>query len=615
MVRVADLREGRGTLTRLPQEGIVLAERYELIEKIGAGGMAEVYLARDNVLGREVAVKMLLGQHATDPHFIERFRREAQNAASLNHPNVVSVYDTGADDGLYFIVMEYVDGTTLREIIREEGPLLGERVAEVGADVCAGLSFAHAHGIVHRDVKPANIMVNPAGVVKVADFGIARAVSGDTVTQTAMVLGTAQYFSPEQAQSAGVDARSDIYSLGCVLYEMLTRQVPFTGSSPIAIAYKHVKEAPVLLSRLNPDVSPEMESIVMKALAKHPDNRYQSATEMQEDLLRALHGRPVEATPVMSDATGLVDMASDETIMLERPRGVTIKREKSAEEKRRRTGMMLMAAIVVAILGVAAWALTGLLGSKQIKTVPDVLGQPISEASALLKNRGFEVSLLPGVFSDKYGNGEVAEQDPGPNERIAEGSTIKLTPSLGVDFGEVPNVFGKTQSQAEAILKKAGFEVGDITREPSEKRYGTVIDQDPSAKSNAKKGTKVSLTLSSGRATQQVPSVIDIIETDAVNRLEGLNFRVTRFRQPQGGSCDAPVGRVCRQDPDPGTSLAEGSTVTIWIATEPVEESPSPSPSPTATTQCNDGADNDSDGFIDEADPECTGPEDDDESA
>ena len=236
----------------------VLSDRYELREQLGAGGMAEVFLGKDRVLGRTVAVKTLLAQYGGDPHFIERFRREAQHAAALNHPNIVSVYDTGSDDGTHYIVMEYVEGKTLRDIIREEGPLLPERVAEIGADVCAGLAFAHSHGIVHRDIKPANIMVTTAGAVKVADFGIARAVSGDTVTQTAMVLGTAQYFSPEQAQSAPVDARSDIYSLGVVLYEMLTRQVPFTGSSPVAIAYKHVKEAPVLPSRLNPDVPTRM---------------------------------------------------------------------------------------------------------------------------------------------------------------------------------------------------------------------------------------------------------------------------------------------------------------------------------------------------------------------
>src|SRR5438093_2069009 len=296
----------------------VLADRYELSDRLGSGGMAEVHLGRRRVLGRTIAIKTLLTQFSSDPSFIARFRREAQSAASLNHPQIVRVYDTGSHDGTHYIVMEYIEGRTLRDIIREEGPLLPERAAEIAADVCAALSFAHQHGIVHRDVKPANIMLTKAGSVKVTDFGIARAMTGDTVTQTAAVLGTAQYFSPEQAQAAPVDARSDIYSLGVVLYEMLTRQVPFTGSSPVAIAYKHVKEAPVLPSRLNPDVPPALEAIVMKAMAKNPDNRYQSAQEMREDLLRALHGRPVEATPVLSDSTGMISPLSDETVVLER---------------------------------------------------------------------------------------------------------------------------------------------------------------------------------------------------------------------------------------------------------------------------------------------------------
>ncbi|MGZ4143638.1 MAG: Stk1 family PASTA domain-containing Ser/Thr kinase [Actinomycetota bacterium] len=500
----------------------VLSNRYELSDQLGAGGMAEVYLGRDRVLGRTIAVKTLLAQYGGDPHFIERFRLEAQHAAALNHPNIVSVYDTGSDDGTHYIVMEYVEGKTLRDVIREEGPLLPERVAEIGADVCAGLAFAHAHGIVHRDIKPANIMITSGGAVKVTDFGIARAVSGDTVTQTAMVLGTAQYFSPEQAQSAPVDARSDIYSLGVVLYEMLTRQVPFTGSSPVAIAYKHVKEAPVLPSRLNPDVPASLEAIVMKAMAKNPDNRYQTAQEMREDLLRALHGRPVQATPVLSDQTGMISPLSDETVVLERGRVV---RAEQPQRGRRRTGLILLTIIVLAILGVAAWAVIGLTRGPKTVTIPDVANLSTQQAIDRLQKAGLDPQLQDPINSS-LAAGLVVRTDPAANAKVKSGTLVKVFYSIGPKIVTIPDVTGKTQADATTALTAAGLKVGKVTRQASETvATGLVISSNPPGGSLLQAGKTVDLVISSGRPQQTVPDVTHLSQADAQDALARANLK------------------------------------------------------------------------------------------
>src|SRR3712207_4779980 len=286
----------------------VLGERYEIGGVLGRGGMAEVHRGRDLRLGREVAVKVLRQDLARDPSSQVRFRREAQAAASLNHPAIVAVYDTGEDrtasGATPYIVMEYVEGDTLRDVLRREGRLSPRKAMELSADICGALDFSHRNGIVHRDVKPGNVMITPQGTVKVMDFGIARAVSDSaaTMTSTAAVIGTAQYLSPEQARGEGVDARSDVYSVGCLLYELVTGTPPFTGDSPVSVAYQHVREDPRLPSSINPAIPPELDAIVMKAMAKNPANRYQSAAEMRNDLLRALAGQRVEATPVMGDA-------------------------------------------------------------------------------------------------------------------------------------------------------------------------------------------------------------------------------------------------------------------------------------------------------------------------
>src|SRR4051812_39022000 len=336
--------------------------RYELGELIGYGGMAEVHRGRDSRLNREVAIKVLRADLARDPSFLNRFRREAHSAAGLNHPSIVAVYDTGEDltaDGTPqpFIVMEFVDGRTLRDIVRSEGPLPARRALEIVADVCAALDFSHRNGIVHRDIKPANVMITPTGAVKVMDFGIARAVAdtSSTMTQTANVIGTAQYLSPEQARGEAVDARSDVYSTGCLLYELLTGAPPFQGDSPVAVAYQHVRENPVVPSGRTPDVPRAVDSIVMKALAKNVANRYQSAAEMRQDIQRALANQPVLAEAVMTDAerTQFISRTPPPPVaVLRRPDDYG-----DEPHNQRRTGLIWLAVVLALLLvaGGASW--------------------------------------------------------------------------------------------------------------------------------------------------------------------------------------------------------------------------------------------------------------------
>src|SRR5882757_2569568 len=402
---IADLLSRGGVPTRetamtTPQH---LSDRYELGEILGFGGMSEVHLARDVRLHRDVAVKVLRADLARDPSFYLRFRREAQNAAALNHPAIVAVYDTGeaetAAGPLPYIVMEYVNGVTLRDIVHNDGPLPPRRAIEIIADACQALNFSHQNGIIHRDVKPANIMISTTNAVKVMDFGIARALadSGNSVTQTAAVIGTAQYLSPEQARGDSVDARSDVYSLGCVLYEVLTGEPPFTGDSPVSVAYQHVREDPLPPSQRHNDISPELDAVVLKALAKNPDNRYQTAAEMRTDLVRVHNGEAPEAPKVFTDAerTSLLSSSSapshDRTPPTEDlPTQQTGYAER--EECGGSVGRWLIAVAVLAVLTVVVTVAINMFGgSTRDVQVPDVRGQALNDATATLQNAGFKV--------------------------------------------------------------------------------------------------------------------------------------------------------------------------------------------------------------------------------
>jgi eukaryotic-like serine/threonine-protein kinase len=363
----------------------ILLDRYEVGRLLGAGGMAEVFEGRDRLLARRVAIKVLQAQFVRDPSFLIRFKREAQAAASLSHPNIVGVYDTGSEDGTHFIVMEYVDGRTLKDVIRAEGPLYPERTAEICADVCSALVAAHARGLIHRDIKPGNVMLTPDGKVKVMDFGIARATTSETITQTAAVVGTAQYISPEQAQGEAIDYRSDIYSLGCCLYEMLTGTVPFTGATPVAIAYRHVREDPTPPRMLNADVPAPLEAICLKAMAKLPDNRYQTAAEFQSDLERFRNGQPVQATPLLDAAATTQaiprgDGGADPTAMLGGATAAGGYAEPYEEERRTSVGWIVVSVLALLAVGAAAFFITRALTNTDTPTATTVATTATTQA-------------------------------------------------------------------------------------------------------------------------------------------------------------------------------------------------------------------------------------------
>jgi eukaryotic-like serine/threonine-protein kinase len=548
----------------------VLADRYEVEQLLGQGGMARVFRGRDRVLNRTVAVKVLSPQFASDDQFVARFRREAQAAAALNHPNIVSVYDTGDQGDVHYIVMEYVEGRTLRDVIRQEGPILPERASEIGQAVARALSSAHEAGLVHRDIKPGNIMLTREGEVKVMDFGIARTSTGDTLTQTAAVLGTASYLSPEQAQGTTVDARSDIYSLGCVLFEMLTGRAPFTGDSPVAIAYKHVREDPVHPSNLNPDVPPSLDAVVMKAMAKNPDNRYQTADELRQDLERASAGLPTLATPLLlADPTEVVTHQPEGTAVMT---GVPPDQE---PERKRRWWIAVLVILLLAALGVAAYFLVQALLPPEPTgvQVPDVVGETEDDATQTLEEAGFEVEV-EREFNDDVRRNEVFEQDPEAGERLERGETVTITVSRGERQVDVPDLEGLTVEEAQQALADANLELGTQTPEASEAEEGTIVDQDPGPGEQAQPGSAVNVTVSSGPETVVVPNVVcqDIDEAQATITGAGLGFDVTGERF----SDECPEGTVAEQNPTGGASVERGTTVRV-------KESQGPQPEPTIT--------------------------------
>lgn len=491
-----------------------LSDRYELGDILGFGGMSEVHLARDTRLHRDVAVKVLRADLARDPSFYLRFRREAQNAAALNHPAIVAVYDTGeaetATGPLPYIVMEYVDGVTLRDIVHTEGPMEPRRALEVIADACQALNFSHQHGIIHRDVKPANIMISKGGAVKVMDFGIARALAdtGNSVTQTAAVIGTAQYLSPEQARGEKVDSRSDVYSLGCVLYEMLTGEPPFVGDSPVAVAYQHVREDPVPPSARHAGISPELDAVVLKALAKNPENRYQSAAEMRTDLIRVHSGEPPEAPKVFTDAERTSMLAAapshgrgESTAHMPAQRGYAPPPERNTAIKR----WLLVVAILAVLTVVVTVGINMIGGSPRDQQVPDVSGQSYQDATADLQNRGFEVDQRP-EDSSTVGPELVIKTEPEAGSAVAAGDRITIVVSSGPKQREVPDVKSMTPDQAEEKLRDAGFERIKRTLSASlPEQKDRVIATNPSANSTSAITNEITIIVGSGPGSRLVP--------------------------------------------------------------------------------------------------------------
>ncbi|MGG7572694.1 Stk1 family PASTA domain-containing Ser/Thr kinase [Streptomyces sirii] len=567
-----------------------LGGRYELGSVLGRGGMAEVYLAHDTRLGRTVAVKTLRVDLARDPSFQARFRREAQSAASLNHPSIVAVYDTGEDyvDGVSipYIVMEYVDGSTLRELLHSGRKLLPERSLEMTTGVLQALEYSHRAGIVHRDIKPANVMLTRTGQVKVMDFGIARAMgdAGMTMTQTAAVIGTAQYLSPEQAKGEQVDARSDLYSTGCLLYELLTVRPPFIGDSPVAVAYQHVREEPQKPSNFDPEITPEMDAIVLKALVKDPDYRYQSADEMRADIEAALEGQPVAATSAMG-AAGFDQDQPTTMLRPQDPAGQTSmlppmnaddggygyedrgdRRRGGGQKKSHTSTILLVLAAVLVLVGaifIGKAMFSG--GNKSAETtVPNLVGKTLPEAKDFGVNGGFKVALGGRKACDNVKKGQVTEQEPAAGGDIRKGESVNVTLCSGGVKVTVPDVTGYTYAKASSMLSGKGFK--NVTQEAKvtdEGKPGTVIDQDPDPQSEASKNAKITLFVAQASPKTTVPDVKGQDAAAAEKQLRDLGFNVTKTEQ------ETPdpnmVGKVIGQSPEGTTEVKNGSTVSLTI--------------------------------------------------
>jgi serine/threonine-protein kinase len=568
-----------------------LGGRYELGQVLGRGGMAEVYLAHDTRLGRTVAVKTLRADLARDPSFQARFRREAQSAASLNHPAIVAVYDTGEDyiDGVSipYIVMEYVDGSTLRELLHSGRKLLPERAMEMTIGILQGLEYAHRSGIVHRDIKPANVMLTRNGQVKVMDFGIARAMgdSGMTMTQTAAVIGTAQYLSPEQAKGEQVDARSDLYSTGCLLYELLTVRPPFVGDSPVAVAYQHVREEAQPPSVFDPEITPEMDAIVLKALVKDPNYRYQSADEMRMDIEACLDGQPVAATAAMGSVgyggypddqptTALRSADAGATSMLppmspdDGGYGYDDRPDRRRQQKKNHTSTILLVVagilVLVGAILIGQWAFSGKNSGNDQVAVPSLVGQSQSDAGKQLTNSDLTVGTVKQQPCENQAKGNVCSTDPPAGTKLKKNSSVNLVVSTGAPKVAVPSVLGKSLDEAQQILQgdQYKFVVKTKTQDSSE-NPNTVLDQNPKLGDEVEKGSTITLTIAKAPETVAVPNVAGQSCDDAKNQLQQSGLTGTCVNTPTND--DNQNGKVISTSPSIGTQVKKNSTVQINV--------------------------------------------------
>jgi serine/threonine-protein kinase len=591
-------------------EPTVFNGRYELHRRLGRGGMAEVFLARDLQLDRPVAVKVLFTQFAHDPAFVARFRREAQAAANLNHPNIVSVFDWGQEHGTYYIVMEYVDGRTLADIVRNDGPLPPERAVDVAMDVAAALGHAHAAGVLHRDIKPGNILVTPTGRVKVADWGIGRAMDAaaeENLTQTGAVMGTATYFSPEQAQGLSLDPRSDLYSLGVVLYESLTGRPPFQGDSPVAIAYKHVQEQPPPPRGFNLDVPPALETIVLQLLAKDARQRYASADALRDDLRRYREGAPIEATRIggaaaagaaaaappvgATQAIPVAQQARAAQAYRDGTHMVPVQdapREYQPPPEKRSWGFLVVLIVLLLVLAGLLFLLARTLGVGEDGgddvtqvDVPNVVDQLFTDAEALLTAQGFEVDRVDEQVNDPAQFDRVIRQDPGGGERIDEGSEIELvvgTPNLI----QVPNLAGSTPDLALQTLQGLGFTgpVEQVDEDSEDVEEGLIIRTEPEGGEEIAANAPIRLVVSSGPPQVPVPAIAtgnSACGDEAVNAafadLSAAGFTPQSRTTP---SNDIDEGCIVGTDPPGGTELDTGTTVFVVTSSGPSTESVPP---------------------------------------
>ncbi len=554
--------------------------RYRIQRKLGAGGMADVYLAEDQELGRRVAIKILNGRHANDDQFIERFRREAKNAAALNHPNIVSIYDRGEAEETYYIAMEFLDGRTLKELIVGRGAAPVNVAIEYARQILSALRFAHRHGIVHRDIKPHNVLVDGEGRVKVTDFGIARAGTSQ-MTEAGSIVGTAQYLSPEQARGGEVDPRSDLYSLGIVLYELLTGKTPFDGETPVEIAMKHLSTAPKPPSKLRPDVPPELDMVVMRALAKNPDDRYQSADEMEGDLDRVARGVRVSAT-TMDTATQVLRRpgtaagaaaAATAATMIAPPASAAAVPPAVVEEDEFDEGgadrplwpWLVAAGFVIAAVVAGFFVWHELSGTPQVP-VGLYQGQPVAQAEQQIR----KANLVPDVKkgpNTRFKQGIVFKQDPSAGSKVDKNGTVTIFVSTGPPKVKVPAVKGQQWAQAQQTLHDAGLKPVEHIVPGNTK--GQVTATDPPAGQRAPKGSTVRVNVMSGPALGNIPNVVGQSLAQALEIIRNAGFNPS----PTIVSSDAPQNQVIHQNPAPGTSTTKGTTVDLQVSNGPPQVS------------------------------------------
>ncbi|MBQ3466658.1 MAG: Stk1 family PASTA domain-containing Ser/Thr kinase [Firmicutes bacterium] len=565
----------------------VLANRYELFERVGEGGMSVVYKAKDRLLNRFVAIKILKPEFISDQKFIESFRRESQNAASMSHPNIVNIYDVGREGNIHYIVMELIEGRALSDYIREQGPMAYPKVIALSKQIASALAFAHKNHIIHRDVKPHNVMITPNGTAKITDFGIAKAVNAATIVDnTDGIVGSVHYFSPEQARGGYVDEKSDIYSLGIVMYEMLTGQVPFDGDNPVNIALQHINSEMTPPSKLVDGVPPALEHIIMKCCDKYPVNRYASA----DDLIEALNnlefvGSVVGNSVLMGSGTGREttrirpqknkgpiagnpDYDSGEDEEYEEPEG----RKKKEKNKKNNKRIILIAAIAAAVI-LALIAVLHFIGGEEIEA-PDFKGMTMQQAQDMAEQMDIKVKEGEEVISDEVDKGLIVSQTPEPGQTIKTGSTVTVNISKGLGDGSVPDLTGKMKDDLSEYLEAAGFKLGAVTTKSSDQPEGTVLSQNPKAGSEVEKGTAIDVVVSDGsKAKATVPYLVGKSLSEAQGELAAAGLSAGKVSYDYSSSY--AEGEVMWQQYDAGAMIDKKSSVKLRV---------SKGPAPTTTT-------------------------------
>ena len=555
----------------------ILSGRYELLEKIGDGGMAVVYKGKDKLLNRYIAVKILRPEFTKDATFVENFKRESQAAAGLSHPNIVGVYDVGREGNINYIVMELIEGDTLNKIIEKEAPMDYRKVIDISKQVASALRTAHKNKIIHRDVKPHNIMVTNDGVVKLADFGIARAVNDATLSTGSKIVGSVHYFSPEQARGNYVDERSDIYSLGIVMYEMLTGKVPFDGDNPVTVALKHINEEIIPPRELEPSIPPALERIVMKATSKFQTNRYANADELIQDLDNVSFVTAIAPDSIF-ESTTVVEKRNKRKQDLEKDIEEVVEARERDRKKKRRKVVAVVIAILLLLGGAAGGYIAWQMGAfSSTKAAPDLMDKTFDEAKEIAESQGFKIKQGKDIYSSEYAEGRICQQDPSPGVEMPKEGTITVNASKGNKEGLVPSVIGMQEEDVEAYLKSYGYELGNVKTITSHEKEGEVLDQEPHAGSTLNKESAVDIIVSDGKGTEKaiVPSVTRMSLKDAKKAIEAAGFQVGNISY----DWDSSIGKgyVIYQQYQANSQLDKGTSIDLQVSSgpEPAPEEPS----------------------------------------